>query len=189
MPSPQAIVKRCDGPCGGSKSQGEYLFARWRKEMTAAAAAAEAAEAAAAEAAAEAAAAAAKALAVRASAAEKASAAMASAVRRLCLDCSRPIVTPPLDKSAEANELDICVASDENAPPNFSSPCKGGTPWKRKSASTHGLNDRTPSPLLPLPPSSPLACSTAPLKMCNGGYTGNVGSALAFAVKAYQNTA
>jgi hypothetical protein len=110
-----------------------------------------AAAGAAVEAAAEAAVAAAKALAARALATEKALAAMASAARQLCLDCSRSIVTPPSDKAAEANELDVCIASDENVPPNFSSPCRGGTPGKRKSASTCGLNDRMPSPLLPPP--------------------------------------
>ena len=79
MPSPQAKVKQCNGPCGRSKSQGKYLFAQWRKGMTVVAAATEAAEAAAAEAAAEVPAVAAKALTVRASAAEKALAAMALA--------------------------------------------------------------------------------------------------------------
>ena len=153
--------------------------------MTAAVATAKAGEVAEAEAAVEAAAAAAKASAARALAADKASAAIASAVRRLCLDCSRPIVTPPLDKAAKANELDVCIASDENAPPNFSSPCRGGTPRKRKSASTCGLNDCTLLPLLPPPSLLPLACSTAPLKKCKGGYSGNFWSALAFAMKTY----
>ena len=184
MPSPQVKVKQCDGPCGRSKSQGKYLFAQWRKGMTAAAAAAEAAEA---EAAAEAAAAAAKALAARALTADKA--VMASAVRQLCLDCSRPIVTCPSDKAMEANELDVCVASNENAPPNFSSPCRGGTSQKTKPASNCGLNDFTLSPLLPPPSLPPLACSTAPLKKCKGGCAGNFRFALAFAVKAYRNTA
>ena len=186
MLSPQAKVKQFDGPCGGSKSQGKYSFVQLRKGMKVAAAAAEAAEAAAAEAAGEAATAAAKASAARASVAEKALAAMASVARRLYLDCSRPIVTPPSDKAAEANELvDVWVASDENAPPNFSSPCRGGTLWKRKSASPCGLNDCRPSPSLPPSSSPPLACSTAPLKKCKGGYAGNFGSALAFATKAY----
>ena len=45
MPSTQAKVKRCDGPCEQSKSQGKYSFVQWRKGMTAAAAAAEAAAA------------------------------------------------------------------------------------------------------------------------------------------------
>jgi hypothetical protein len=171
MPSPQAKVKQCNGPCGRSKSQGDYSFVQWRKGTTAAAAAAEAAEASAAEAAAEAAVAAAKTLAARALAAEKALAAMASGARRLCLDCSRPFATPPLDKAAEATELDVCVAYNENAPPNFSSPCRGGTLGKRKSATTRELNDRMLSPPLPPPSSPPLARSTAPLKICKGGYT------------------
>ena len=81
MLSPQAKVKQFDGPCGGSKSQGKYLFTQWRKGMTVVAAAVETAEVVVAEAAAKAAAAAAKALAARASTTENASAAMASAVR------------------------------------------------------------------------------------------------------------
>ncbi len=95
--------------------------------MTVAAVAVEAAEAAAVGATAKAAAAAAKMLATRALAAEKVLAAMASVARQLCLDCSRPIVTPPSDKVVDANELDICVASNENTPYNFLSPCRGGT--------------------------------------------------------------
>ncbi len=50
------------------------------------------------------------------------------------------------------------------------------------------MNDRTPSPLLPLQSLPPLIRSTAPLKKCKGEYAGNFGSALEFAVKAYQNT-
>ena len=48
-----------------------------------------------------------EALAAKALATEKVSAAMALVVRRFCLDCSCPIVTPSLDKAAEANELDV----------------------------------------------------------------------------------
>ena len=47
----------------------------------------------------------------------------------------------------------------------------------------------TPSASLLLPSLPLLALSTAPLKKCKGGYAGNFGSALAFAAKAYQNSA
>ncbi len=101
---------------------------------------------------------------------------------------------------------------DENATPNFASPCRGGSPWKRKSVSPHGLSERM-LPLLSLPqlaraplsfaspckggsprklPSSPSpesACALTPMKRCRGVYDGSFGSALAFAAKAYQHTA
>ncbi len=103
---------------------------------------------------------------------------------------------------------------DENATPNFASPRRGGSPWKRKSASPpRGLNERmlpsfTLSPQLaraPLSFASPcrggspqklllsslleLACALTPLKRCRGVYNGSFGSALAFAARAYQHTA
>jgi hypothetical protein len=73
-------------------------------------------------------------------------------MRQICLDCSRPTVTPP-DKAVEANELHLCIQStpNENGLANSSSPCRGESPRKRKSASPCGLSERTPSPLLSPP--------------------------------------
>jgi hypothetical protein len=52
--------------------------------------------------------------------------------QQLCQDCSCLTVTPP-DMPAKAIKLDACgilneSASNKNAPPNFSSPHRGGSP-------------------------------------------------------------
>ncbi len=103
---------------------------------------------------------------------------------------------------------------DKNATPNFGSPHRGGSPWKRKSASPPcGLSEctlpsLTLSPQLacaPLSFASPCregsprklllssfpksACALTLLKRCRGVYDGSFGSALAFAARAYQHTA
>ena len=108
--------------------------------------------------------------------------------RRLCLVCSRHCtVTPPGTAVVEAIKLD--ATSNENSPPNFSSPCRAGaSPQKRKSAFPCGLRERT-SPSSPSSLPLQLAHSTAPSKKCRGRYDGFFGSAILFATKAYQHTA
>jgi hypothetical protein len=135
----------------------------------------------------------------------------------LCLDCSCSAHTKNVIESeafaAAAKGSTMEIASiDKNATPNFASPCRGGSPQKRKSISPCGLSKRTlplPSlpqsacaPLsialprkggtprkLPLYPLPELARALTPMKWCRGVYDGSFGSALAFAAKAYQHTA
>jgi hypothetical protein len=109
--------------------------------------------------------------------------------QQLCLDCSHcHNATPP--QVVEAIKLDAFSstvlgesASNENGLPNFLSL------WKRKSTSPCGLRERTLAPSMSPPSLLQLACSTAPSKKCRGVYKGYLGSAIAFAAKAYQHTA
>jgi hypothetical protein len=136
----------------------------------------------------------------------------------LCLDCScsahtkNAIELEAFAATAEGSTMETAFI-DENATPNFASPCRGGCSQKRKSVSPHGLSKHVlllPSspqsaraPLsfalpckggspqkLPSCPLPELARALTPMKRCRGVYNGSFGSALlAFAAKAYQHTA
>jgi hypothetical protein len=171
-------TKRCNGPCHLSKPAAEYTTGQWRKPG-------------------------------REGERKKGGC--------LCLDCSRSphtknaIEPEAFAAAAKGSTVEIAFI-DKNATPNFASPRRGGSPQKRKSISPRGLSKRTlplPSlpqsacaPLsfaspckggnprkLPLHPSPELAHALTPMKRCRGVYDGSLGSALAFAAKAYQHTA